>query len=246
MTSKSITLLLCACVAIAVSAFFLLSKTPTKTYSSTIVVGTESNYPPFEFMQDSQLVGFEIDLVREIAKRLEMQVEFKDMAFDNLLLAAQNGSIDVIAAALTPTPERMEQVLFCDVHMQNSLALVSLQASALTSLDELRGKTVILNDGFATEKSLSLSATTNTLKIPTIIEAILALKSGRADAYIVSSAAVKRYVGPELSLHDLGIEESMAFGIAKTREDLVEKFNKTLTEMSSDGSLEALKRKWLG
>jgi polar amino acid transport system substrate-binding protein len=96
-----------------------------------IVVGVAANYPPFEFYNSSyQLDGFDIALMRELAKRMGVQVEFQDFAFDGLLDALRVGQIDLAIAAISATPDRLQLVDFSNVYYFSSdAALVRVDFS---------------------------------------------------------------------------------------------------------------------
>lgn len=235
-------------------AFFFFKKNETQNSiqaGETLIVGTESNYPPFEFMQDGVLTGFEIELVKEIATRLHKKIDFKDLAFDNLLFAAKSGSVQVIAAALTPTKERSEQIHFSHPYMtenSNPYVIISNAADHVSSLAELSGKVVIVNDGQVTESFLSAHKDIQLQKLPTPTEAFLALKNNRAFAYVVAYETAQAYLSKEATekffVQKLDLAENNSFGISKQHPQLVEDFNRVLAEMTKDGSLASLKLKW--
>jgi len=78
-----------------------------------IIVGTSADYPPYESIDaEGKFVGFDMDLMRAIAEKLGVEVEFQDMPFDSLIAAVQEGKIDVVIAAMQSTPERDETVDF--------------------------------------------------------------------------------------------------------------------------------------
>jgi polar amino acid transport system substrate-binding protein len=78
-----------------------------------IIVGTSADYPPYESIDaEGNFVGFDMDLMRAIAEKLGVEVEFQDMPFDSLIAAVQEGKIDVVIAAMQSTPERDETVDF--------------------------------------------------------------------------------------------------------------------------------------
>ncbi|BBO85289.1 hypothetical protein DSCO28_58550 [Desulfosarcina ovata subsp. sediminis] len=78
-----------------------------------LIVGTSADYPPYESVDDSgKFVGFDMALVREVAKRMGVEVEIKDMGFDTLIAAVQNKKIDLVAAAMQGTAERDKTVDF--------------------------------------------------------------------------------------------------------------------------------------
>ena len=73
-------------------------------------IGTESSFPPFAFRDDTgNLAGFDVELAKTVASRLNKEVVFVDMAFDALLPALSAGKIDMIAAGLSVTPERSKR-----------------------------------------------------------------------------------------------------------------------------------------
>jgi polar amino acid transport system substrate-binding protein len=78
-----------------------------------IIVGTSADYPPYESIDaEGNFVGFDMDLMRAIAEKMGVEVEFQDMPFDSLIAAVQEGKIDVVIAAMQSTPERDETVVF--------------------------------------------------------------------------------------------------------------------------------------
>lgn len=85
-----------------------------------IVIGTAADYPPYEFSVKengvSKRVGIDIDLGKQLAKDLGVKAEFKVMNFDSLLVALETHKVDVVIAAMSPTPERAKSVDFSQVY----------------------------------------------------------------------------------------------------------------------------------
>jgi arginine/lysine/histidine transporter system substrate-binding protein len=88
-----------------------------------IVVGTMAATPPYEFHSagngKDEIIGSDIELIKEVAKDLGVEYEIKDMDFDGLLVALQNGKIDMIASAMSPTKEREENADFSNVYYKD-------------------------------------------------------------------------------------------------------------------------------
>ena len=83
-----------------------------KDKSEKLYVGTNAEFEPFEYRESGNIVGFDIELVGEIAKLINAEIEIEDMAFDGLLPALQTKKIDLIIAGMTATEERKKNVNF--------------------------------------------------------------------------------------------------------------------------------------
>ena len=219
--------------------------------TNSLIVGTAAEFPPFEFIENGVITGFDIDLIEEVAKRMGKQLKIHDTPFTTLIPQLQMGSIQLIAAGLTPTKERAEQVLFSENYTAgDQLVIVTLaHKQPLTTIDALKCKEVIVNDGFSAEAYLSSIPEILLKRLPTVADAFLALTTERADAFVTAFTTVKpffdQYGSEHFTISPLeGTSEPAAFAISKKHPELVTRINAVLHEMHEDGSLEALKRKW--
>ncbi len=222
-----------------------------KSDNTILIVGTNAEFPPFEYIENDKLVGFDIDLLQEIAKRMGKRLEIKDMPFSTLISQLQMGGIHLIAAGLTPTKERAEHVLFSHNYLAGEpLIIVSLATKTpLKNIDDLKTKEIIVNDGFTADLYLSTLPEITLKRLPSVADAFLALTSGRGDAFVTAHNTVKpffdQYGSEKFMISPIeGTNEPAAFAISKQHPELVEQINKVLEEMQEDGSLEAFKRKW--
>jgi len=223
------------------------------TESNTIIVGTNSEFPPFSFKEGDDFTGFDIDVIQEVSKRLKKSILFKDMPFDALIPEIQIGNIQVIAGGITPTEERAQRAFFTRPHLTgNPLVIISLKdGNALTTLADLEGKTVAVNEGYIADSFMSEQPGITLLRLSSALvsDGILALQSNRADAFVAASYSMKPYF-EKYNINDFYVtpiantEESSAFAISKHYPDLRRDIQITLNEMEQDGTLEALKTKW--
>ena len=97
----------------------------TTTSNNKLIVGTNATFVPFEFKDDKtqDYAGFDIDLIRAIGKRINKDVELKNVAFDALIPALNTHDIDVAASGMTITKARSEKVLFSSPYYENALAI---------------------------------------------------------------------------------------------------------------------------
>jgi len=223
------------------------------TESNTVIVGTNSEFPPFSFKEGDDFTGFDIDVIQEVFKRLKKSILFKDMPFDALIPEIQIGNIQVIAGGITPTEERAQRAFFTRPHLTgNPLVIISLKdGNALTTLADLEGKTVAVNEGYIADSFMSEQPGITLLRLSSALvsDGILALQSNRADAFVAASYSMKPYF-EKYNINDFYVtpiantEESSAFAISKHYPDLRRDIQITLNEMEQDGTLEALKTKW--
>jgi ABC-type amino acid transport substrate-binding protein len=104
-----------------------------------LTVGSDIPFAPFEFREGGELTGFDVELVEEMARRLDLEVTWVDTAFDTIFTQLAAGRFDVVASATTITPERQEQVNFSDPYYraQQALAVNTQESPDIRSVDGL-------------------------------------------------------------------------------------------------------------
>lgn len=222
------------------------------TEDNILVVGTESNYPNFSFKQHNELVGFDIDIITEVAKRLGKKIEFKDMNFEALIPQVQLGTIPVVAAGMTPTEERKKLVSFTEPYIKGDpLFIVTLahKGEGIKGLDDLKDKRVVVNQGYTADFFMSKIEGPELIRLETPAEAFLALQQNRADAFVTARNTLMPFFKKHNSTdYDLkvvpGTDESTALIVSKQYPQLLEEMQKVLHDMMQDGTIDALKKKW--
>lgn len=224
----------------------------------TIIVGTNAEFQPFSFKENDTITGFDIDVITEVLKRLNKKIILKDMPFDALIPEIQLGNIHVIAAGITPTKERAQRALFTRPHLTgNPLVIITLLRQGfegqapITTLDNLAGKTVVVNEGYVADSYISEQPKINLLRLSSaaVSDGMLALESGRADAFVTALHPMKpyfnKYDSSNFSVTPIAdTEESSAFAVSKHYPELRDYIQVTLDRMQEDDTLTTLKRKW--
>lgn len=217
----------------------------------TIVVGTSADFQPMSFRKEGEVVGFDIDVVTQAVKRLGKEIEIKDMPFELLIPQLQLGTIHIIAAGMTPTPERAQRVLFTEPYLtKDPLWVITLaDHEPLRSFKDLEGKEVIVNQGYTADMYMSNIPTINLVRLPSVADALLALKSGRGYAFVTASNTIKplfEHYGRD-AFNIFAIEdtdENTALAIAPDYPVLTQKIQAVLKDMEADGTMQQLKEKW--
>lgn len=214
-----------------------------------LIVGTEATFPPFEFVDEKtkEIVGFDIDIAREIAKALGVKLKVEDIAFDGLIPSLLTKKIDLIAAAMTITPERAKVVSFSDPYFTAGQVIVVRKDSFMPkTFDELVGKKVAVQLGTTGDLEVSKVEGIEVVRFTRYTEAFLELQNGRVDAVVLDFAPAQAYVkmNPGLVISS-GILSQEEYGIAVRKEDkdLLEVVNTVLRNLKKS-PYDILVEKW--
>jgi ABC-type amino acid transport substrate-binding protein len=233
---------------------FWYYKKPITIDHDVLLVGTNVEYQPFSFLDThDEIVGLDIDIAKEVCKRLGKKCVFHTMSFDALIPEIQLGTIHVIAAGMSPTAERAERVFFTKPHLyENPLLVVTRTANNREKLiDNLASYRIAVNQGYVPDSYVTQQQYPHVVRLAgnSVSEGLLALKSNQADVYIVAKNAVKPFFDQdttqEFSATPLsGTEEKIALAVSKKYPELYEQVEKIIIEMQEDGTIAQLIKKW--
>ncbi len=222
-------------------------------HAAELTVGANIGNVPWEFQDESgKTVGFEVDLVTEIAKRLNKSVEFVNIPFNGLFSAVQSGRINMAVSSITITDKRLESVSFAQPYYDSDQSLTVTAASGITGLGGMSGKVV----GVDTGSTGDVWATANTAKYSLgeirrfegLQPAMLDLVAGRVDGYISDIPALQYYVKgkPELKVVER-IPTGEKYSIMFNKGDpLVAQVNEVITKLKGEGFIAKLHETWFG
>lgn len=224
-----------------------------------MVVGTSLDYPPFSYRDEQfQPTGFDVSLIREIASRLGVQTDVRDIAFDSLFTALDQQQIDVAIAAIAVTPEREQLANFSNVYYvgeEGILAQANSSITAITSLSDMAGRRIGVQRGSVYETWLvrdlvntGLTVATNLFVYETADAAVRDLREQRLDLTIVDSnvanaavaqGGVKR-VGGGLN------PQRYAIAVRRGADALRSQLNAALVQLHNEGRLSVLAQTYFG
>lgn len=222
----------------------------------TLVVGLDDSFPPMGFRDESgEIVGFDIDMAKEAAKRMGLEVIFKPVEWDGVILSLKNKDIDVIWNGLTVTDERKKQIDFSNVYLSNKQVIIINSDSDIKTKEDLNKKTVGVQLGSSSEKALSYDEIlTKNLKdirkYSNNTEALLDLKAKRIDAVVIDEIVGRYYIakkpGQYLVISENFGDEDYAVGVRKEDISFKNELDKILDEMKKDGTAEEISENWFG
>ncbi len=219
----------------------------------TITVASDIAYRPFEFMQNGEPVGFDIDLMREIGQRAGFTPEFQNVTFDGIIPGLGNNLYDAAISAMTITEERRQQVDFSDPYFNADQSLLVRSDSDIQSTDDLADATVgvqLGTTGASEAKNLAQEDKIGTVRtFDTVEDAFSALENGQVDAVIndfpVSADRVQQSEGRLKIVQTIQTGEQYGIAFPKGSE-LVDPVNRALDEIKQDGTYADLYEKWFG
>lgn len=218
-------------------------------HAKPLVVGTNAEFPPFTFKQKGELVGFDIDVAKEVGKRLNEELIFKDMPFEALIPALMVGSVDFVAAGMSSSKERAERVSFTQSYIAGDplVILTKVQHQGPLSLESF--KTIVVNEGYSADLYLSQKPGLNLIRLPSPADAFLALNSGRADGFVTAQSTVRSFLktqdGSKFRYEVIpGTGETCALIVSKKNGVLLDKIQTALDSMIAEGKMAELKTKW--
>ncbi|WP_312421369.1 amino acid ABC transporter substrate-binding protein [Anaerospora hongkongensis] len=224
------------------------------TEKKKLVVGLDDNFPPMGFRDDKNtIVGFDVDMAKEAAKRLGMEVEFKPIDWNSKEAELSSKRIDMLWNGLTITEKRKQNILFSSPYMENRQIIIVAAGSAIKSKADLAGKVVGAQDGSSSVEAVEKDADTlksfkEFKKFPDNVAALMDLKTGRLDAVVVDEIVGRYYTSKKSGEYAILTEhfgsEEYGVGLRKEDKELQTKLQKALDDMKKDGTSANISKKW--
>lgn len=222
--------------------------------ASKLRVGASIDFAPFEFQDEGQkdYQGFDMDLIRAVAKEMGSEAEIQNIGFDGLIPALQAKNIDVIISGMTINDERKEKVAFSDPYYQSGLTMVvRSDEENIKTFSDLKGHKVAAQIGTTGAKMAKEMEGVTVSELNTPADCFMELKAGGVDA-VVNDRPVNDYyinqaqatgvktLADRLSAEDYGI------AMAKDNTELQQKINAALKKLHDNGEYDKIYQKWFG
>ena len=226
--------------------------------AGVIKVGTSADYPPFESVDSSgNKVGFDVDLMTEIAKRLGVKLEWVDMPFDSLIAAVQEGKIDASISAFNYSEERDKMIDFSDAYYTSEDAFTVADSFTGTIADpkdvanyKVGVQTGTTQDGWLTDNLVKDGALpeANLFRYDRVDQAMLDLQNGRIDVmmsdYIPAQALVKQLNGLKIIYHGVLSTGPVNIVIPDKDVELQKAINGIIKQLQDEGFVDKLAVKY--
>lgn len=221
------------------------------------IVGLDDAFPPMGFREEgtNEIVGFDIDLAKEAAQRMGVEVKFQPVIWDTITEELNGGNIDAVWNGCTITPSRQEQMAFTKPYIVDKQIIVVQMDSTLADKAALAGKKVGIQAASSAIEAVEKDKATfdslgELVQFDNNVDALLDLKSGRIDAVVVDEVVGRYYLAKHAEdykvLEENFGEEDFGVGVRKSDVTFLEELQKALDEMKADGTSAEISKKWFG
>ena len=262
--------MLCAAMLTMLSCGSDSTKTEETTAAdtkTTLIMATNANFPPYEYKEGTGYAGIDVEIATEIAKKLGMTLEIKDVEFGSIVAGVQTGKYDIGMAGMTVNDERKEQVNFSDSYAKGIQVVIVKEGSEYKSVDDFfvldaEGNHTAVKEGVLvgvqqnTTGDIYCSDTLENFgfgedkvkRYSNGADAVAALASGKLSAVVIDDQPAKEFVKANEGLTILEgsyADEDYAIAVGKENSELLEKINKALKELTNDGTIAKIVAKYI-
>lgn len=220
------------------------------------VLGLDDSFPPMGFRdENNEIVGFDIDLAREVTSRMGVELKLQPIDWNAKEQELNTGNIDCIWNGFTITPERSEMINFSDPYVDNAQVAIVRGDSPVQSLADLAGKRVGIQAGSSASDAVYgnpefADSLSQIVEVRDNLTALMDLEIGGVDAVVLDlfvandnihrSGKDFRILKEHLSSEEYGV------GFRKNDQALRDEVQRILLEMASDGTLATISTDWFG
>lgn len=218
--------------------------------SGKIVMGTNAEFPPFEYRNDKgEIDGFDVAVAKKVAEELGVELKVEDMAFDSLINALKSGKVDFVAAGMTVTPDRQKNVDFSDEYYRASQKIIIRKDNTeIKGKDDLVGKKIGVQEGTTGDTEASKIKDVQMSRFKKTVDAVMDLKNGKIDAVVLDSNPAQVFVSKNDDLVILDKEltdEAYAIAVDKGNKELLDTINKVIKDLKDSGKYDELVKQYI-
>ena len=214
----------------------------SKKDENQLVMVTEAGFAPYEYYENGEVVGVDVDIAREIAKYLGKKLVVKDIAFDSIINEVKTGKADFGAAGISYSDDRAKNVDFSINYAVSKQVVIVNNNSSITNVNEISNKKIAVQlgsiaDTFVTEKYKSA----NVVRQKKYLAAIEDLKTGKVDCVVMDELPAKEIVSKNEGIKILDgslTNDSYGMIVKKGNKELLDAINTVLQNLKDEGKID--------
>lgn len=215
-----------------------------------ISIGSDTTYPPHEFIEDGVVKGFDVDVVAAICERINCVPNWVTTAWDGIFPALANGEFDMVVSGVTITEERDKIVDFSDPYIIVQQGILMRVSDKGATIDDFKsGAMKLASQNGTTNAALGeeLVGRDNLALFDSFNNAVIAVQNGDVDGVIIdstSAAAYEQEFAGELAVGITGLSSDPLGLVFQEGDGMQDDFNEGLAAIIADGTLQELTIKW--
>lgn len=227
---------------ISIVSLFMLTLTGCEKNNNELIMVTEAGFAPYEYYENGEIVGVDIDIANEIAKYLGKELVVKDVAFDSIINEIKTGKADFGAAGISYSEERAGQVAFSINYSTSKQIVIVKEGSDITKLNDIANRKIAVQLGSIADSYVTKNyKNANIVRQKKYLAAIQDLKDGKVDCVVMDELPAKEILASNNGLKILDGElaqDSYGMIVKKDNEELLEAINKVLENLTADGTID--------
>jgi len=212
-----------------------------------LIMATNAEFEPFEYMENGEVVGIDVEIANQIAKDMGVTLEIQNISFDSVVTSVASGKADVGIAGITKDPTREKSVDLSESYYDAAqVIIVKSDNTAITDENTLKNKKIAVQKG-TTGDDLASGLTDSVSRFNASTDAVNDLKNGKVDAVVIDSFPAQIFVKKNSDLKISGdplTSEEYCIAIRKGNSALVAKINKSLKKLKDNGTLDEIISKY--
>lgn len=211
-----------------------------------LTVATSADFAPYEYYDGKDIVGIDPDILKALGEKLGVEIELKDMDFNNIIASIGSGKADIGAAGLTIDEERLKNVDFTDTYAGSVQIFLVKDDGEINSVEDLEGKKIGSQLGSIGD-DLAQKDYDNVSTFAKYPDAVLALQNSKVDAILMDKTSAEKFVNANegLKIMEGPYEpEEYALALGKDQKDAKEKINAAIKELKEDGTIDEIVKKY--
>ncbi len=225
----------------------------TTVEDGKLIMATNAYFQPYEYYDGDKIIGIDAEIAEKIAEKLGLELVIEDMAFDSIITAVSEGSVDMGLAGMTITEDRLKDVDFSISYATGVQSIIVSEGSSITSVDDLYAEGAAYKVGVQLGTTGDIYATDDfgddlVTSYTTGNEAVNALLGGDVDCVIIDNEPAKAFVANNTGLKILDTsyaDEDYAACIKKGNDQLRDAIDNAIEELIEDGTIDTIVKKYI-
>ena len=210
--------------------------------SNELVMVTEAGFAPYEYYENGEIVGVDVDIAREIAKYLGKELVVKDIAFDSIINEVKTGKADFGAAGISYSDDRAKNVDFSINYSVSKQVVIVKNDSSIKNINEISNKKIAVQLGSIADTYVTENyKDANIVRQKKYLAAIEDLKTGKVDCVVMDELPASEIVASNDGIKILSgalTNDSYGMIVKKGNKELLDAINKVLENLKSEGKID--------